>query len=380
MTLSVLSYIVPKDKNLIVIGSKGGVKFFGNPKFFYLYLVKEQDYFKPIWITQNEKIFLDLKRRNLPVLMKYSLKGFFSILRARYLMIDHGISDISYLEFLPGRFNKIQAWHGTPLKVIGYKYSSETLFGSKKAFQFIVRNESKSYHTILSPSDDVKKIFKEVFENNKIYNLGYPRNDVFYDKEIMHNNYFKNLHLDNYSKIILFCPTYRETENPKMPFSDEFLKILDKYLKETNRILLIKGHVDEKNEISTENYSNIRNVSNKIEDIQEILPYVDTLITDYSSVFFDFVLMGKPIVFYPYDYNEYVDKRPLFFDYFSELPGPFVKNQDQLFEEIKNIDKNFQDKNYNEKFHVFNFRFNLFQNGGSCKRLLNHLIDDCLKK
>lgn len=371
----ILSYFVPKDKRLILIGSKGGMKFFGNPKFFYLYLVKEQNYYKAFWITQNEKIFSDLRQKDFPVLMKYSLKGFFTILRANYLIIDHGISDVSYLEFLPGRFRKIQAWHGTPLKVIGYKHSSETLFGSKKAYQFIVKRESRSYHTILSPCNEIKKIFEDVFENKNVYNSGYPRNDVFYDKSIMYNDYFKNIHLENYSKRILFCPTFRDAENPKIPFSGDFLKILDKYLKEKNEIFLIKGHIDEKNKIQTENYSNIKDVSDEIEDIQELLPYTDILITDYSSVFFDFALLNRPIIFYPYDYDEYVNNHQLFFDYFLDLPGPFVRNQDQLFEEIKNIDKNFQDKNYKKIFNEFKERFNLYQNGGSCKRLLNRLIE-----
>jgi CDP-glycerol glycerophosphotransferase (TagB/SpsB family) len=372
--LTIFSYIIPKNKKIIVIGSKGGVKFFGNPKFFYLYLVKKQDYFRPIWITQNQKIFSELKEKKLPVVMKYSLKGITSILRANYLMISHGVSDVSFLEFLPGRFKKIQSWHGTPLKVIGYKHSSQTLFGSKKAFRFIHKSESKSYHTILSPSEEIKKILENVFENNNVFNLGYPRNDVFYDREINYENYSENFQLEKYSKKILFCPTFREAENPKIAFSENFLKKFDQYLRDANQIFIIKGHINEKNKISTKDYSNIIDVSEDVEDIQGLLLNIDILITDYSSVFFDFVLLERPIIFYSYDYDEYVKNQSLFFDYFEDLPGPFVKNEEELFEEIKNIESSFQNIEYKNKFNKFNKRFNFYQDGGSCKRLLSHLI------
>jgi len=116
--LSFMSYIIPKKENSYLLGSKDCSKFFGNPKYFFLYLCKYHNDCNFYWITSNKKILKDLKSRNLPVLYLYSLNGFIEILRSKFLIFTHGVSDISYSIMLPGKFKKIQTWHGTALKKI----------------------------------------------------------------------------------------------------------------------------------------------------------------------------------------------------------------------------------------------------------------------
>lgn len=111
LILGVLSYIIPKNKKQIVLGSERGNEFFGNPKYFYLYLLNHKNYFNRIfWITKNQKIYSELKERELPVLHLYSLKGFIAILRSNFLIASHSTYDVSFffifqedlIKFKPG--------------------------------------------------------------------------------------------------------------------------------------------------------------------------------------------------------------------------------------------------------------------------------------
>ena len=90
LILSVLSYIVPKNKKMIILGSRYGKDFTGNPKYFFLYLlIKKNNYYKEIfWMTKNKKILVELEEKQLPVLYIYSWKGFKAILRSQHLVIS----------------------------------------------------------------------------------------------------------------------------------------------------------------------------------------------------------------------------------------------------------------------------------------------------
>ena len=339
--------------------------------------MKNDNPFECFWITKNKNLVKDLKRKNLPVLYLYSLKGFISLIRANFLLTTHGSFDVSFYFYLPGKFIHIQTWHGTPLKKIGVKYTpTKNNFYSNVLFKPYYFKDNQSWNLILSTSNELIEIYADAFENKKIKVLGYPRIDVFFDKQLIYHNYDDKLKLGNFEKIFLCCPTFRDIPNPHPLFSYEFLVELNTFFKKLNYVLLIKSHVYENLKINSKNLSNILDVSDKIDDIQELLIYADVLITDYSSVVFDFVLLDKPVIFYCYDFDEYLKKsRKMYFDYFTEFPGPFAKSESELFEYIKKINDIFETKEYHDKYIRFKNKFNTFSDGNSCGRLL-----DCLKK
>ncbi len=369
VVLSLLSYIIPKDKDMIICGSHK--TFAGNSKAFFLYLHKYSNK-KVYWITSEKFIYKMLNEKNLPVLYLYSFKAFTSILRANYLILTHGIIDVSYFYLLYGRFNLIQTWHGIALKDISFTAEDKAplLF---KTINRISRKADRLYKLIIATSEESKKIFISAFRNTNVKILGYTRNDVFYNKDLIFEDYRVKLSLYKFNKVILYAPTFRE--NPTLvPFSHKFLNRLNNYLVEKNHILLIKNHPYEKPIEST--YSNILNISKNIIDIQDLLIHVDILITDYSSIMFDFVLLDKPIIFYAYDLKEYTEKcRGLYYDYYKELPGPFARNEDELLDIIANIDSIFNDKIYMERYKAFKDKFNYYKDGNSCLRLYRELYN-----
>lgn len=373
--LTILSYIIPKDRDLILLGSYN--TFAGNTKTFYLYcLSKARNNFKIYWVTHNKSIYRLLADRQLPVLYIYTFNAFIYILRAKYLLLTHGPIDVSYFYFLLGNFNMIQTWHGIALKDITPTAEQNAPL-SMRIINYFSRLTDKNYKLILATSEDTRRIFISAFNNENVKIIGYPRNDVFYNKELLYEDYREKLRLYNFSRVILYCPTFRE--NPTLqPFSNDFLKVFNEYLTLNNFIMLVKRHPYDNFLLNSINeYSHIMDVSAIVIDVQDLLPYVNILITDYSSILFDFTLLDRPIIFYPYDIHLYMEKcRNLNYDYFKELPGPFVMNEEELFEVIKRIDIIWADNVYREKYMMFKRKFHYYDDGKACERLLNYLLKE----
>ena len=368
--LVLFSYFVPKNNEQILLGSIFGTNFVGNPKYFYLYLMnnKKNQHFKKIfWITKNKKIYSELKEKNMPVIFSYSFEGFVAILRSNFLIDSYDISDVAYLHFLPGRFNKIQIFHGLPFKGL-----MPELKDSRFVFK-IYRKERASYLGYVVTSQETKRISEGWYHKNCII-LGYPRNDVFFDHNLVFEDYKNKFNLGQFTKVLLYCPTFRDKRTSKVPFTVNFLKNLNDYLIKHNYVLLLKNHPNEISYFNVEDYSNIIDVSSQVNDVQDLLIHIDVLITDYSSVVLDFILMNKPIIFYPYDYDEYTKIRKWDIDYFSTVPGPFAKNEEEFLKCLQSIETTFNKSDYKEKFEELKNKYYLNKDGKSCERLYDFLI------
>jgi len=372
--LAFLSYFIPKNKNMFLMGSKDAQKFVGNTKYFFLYLCKNRDAFncKPFWITANKKLLKNLKEKNLPVVYLYSFKGFRTILRSNYLLWTHGLNGISYSSYLPGKFNLVQTNHGPTMKklyldpefrlpIIGWLHT------------YLMKKGWRKWHTVLAISNSDKDDLVKKLQNENVYVLGYPRNDVLFDPELIYENFKKKLNLEKYNKVILYCPTYRDVPSKKRPFSRKFLEKLNSYLEKNNSILLMKFHVDEKIPDLVDNLPYINDVTNQVEDLQDLMIYSDLLITDYSSLVFEYALVDKPIIFYPYDYDEYFQHRGTVYDYYNEFPGPFAKNEGDVLDLIQNADNFFIQQDYQLKFKKFKKKHNEYFDDKNCERLYRHL-------
>lgn len=367
--------MIPKNKNQILLGSRDG-QFVDNTKYFFLYLLKKKTPLNFIWITKNKELFQKFKKLNFPVVYLYSLEGFITILKSNIILVNQLVNDASFFIILPGNFNIVNLWHGTPFKRITVSDMKHQNFIENRIKRIMKKVYHQQFKCAISASDITTSRLKEAFDTTKEFPiLGYPRNDVFLNTDLIFENYKDTLGLNNYSKIYLYCPTLRDAKSKK-PFSNSFLATLNQYLLEKNSIFLIKWHPYEKNEYTMDNFSHIFDITKKINDLQELLPLIDILITDYSSVSYDFILLNKPIIFYPYDYDDYIKKsRSLYGNYFEEFPGPFVKNEDDLFKELLSIETFFKNSNeYNSKYNKFKMKFNHFIDDKSCERVYEYLI------
>jgi len=345
-TLSSLFDKTDFKRKYIVILTKNHIG--ANSKYMYLYLS-----------NNNYRIFLISKDINAKQLDKNylifnSLKSYIIISLAKVIIIDEIIYE--YFHNFSKKQITIQLWHG---------------LGIKKLFP--VKNIHFSY--FISTSNKINEVlYKELFIAKKFLNYGYPRNDIFF-REVTNNDLKlsdkKIFDLSKNNKIILYMPTYRDLlEDNIPPFNFEEL---NQVFKKMEVYLIVKLHPFIQNQFTIK-YSNIIFFPSK-KDIYPILKYTNILITDYSSIIYDFLLLDRPIIAFVYDIEKFYATRNGFaFDYDSYTPAKQVKTQKELISEIYNI---FSGKDIfkNKRKKLLEELFD-YKDGNAAKRIKNLIIKD----
>lgn len=248
----------------------------------------------------------------------------------------------------------LQTWHGTPLKTLGKKMR----FGIESMYN--VQHNFLHANYIMFPNEFTKRVIMEDYNLESLYTgkvimNGYPRNSIFMDKEKA-DEICKQLGNDQYTTMA-YMPTWRGQSNHDINTSDyslevnELLQYLDQNLKDDQK-LYVNFHPIVQKFVKLDNYEHIYPFPAGI-DKYEFLNSVDALITDYSSVFFDYSITRKPIILYMYDYDEYMHDRGMYFD-IKELPFRKVYNREDLKECLVNEtfkqDSYENDETYVEKY------------------------------
>lgn len=378
---SSLSFILPKKSNLIILGGGDRKQFQGNGKYLLLYLKASQNKdLEFYWSAFTKKQRDYLRRLKLPFINPYSLKGFFKILRAKYLFLEKSTKDVYYSGSIIGRFNFIQTWHGTPMKKIGHEdiVYPNNLKGKIRKHSHRLQKQlglltRQRFKLILATSPKVQELFIKVFDNERVRVLGYPRNDVLFHTELAVDDLSSRFLFQKFNRIILYAPTFRDSKDSMSPFSMD-LEGFNQQLKAKNFLFLIKKHPWQKNIEIQNGLSHILDISEEVDDIQELYPHVDLLVNDFSGAFFDFLMTGRPIIYYPYDYDQYIkEDRQLNLDYKKDLPGPFATTEAELIDLIFSVDLWSQEKAYRERYRRICEQFNQHVDGSSSIRLLQYL-------
>ena len=235
---------------------------------------------------------------------------------------------------------------------------------------------------MLSPSKFCTDKFRSCFnlkENNpecEILEEGYPRNDFLsnYTKEDI-DRIKTILGVNNINKkIILYAPTWRDNQHTSgvgyTYKADVDFDLLQKELKD-DYIILFRAHYFVANSFDFERYKGFIYDVSKYESINDLYVVSDMLITDYSSVFFDYAILKRPMLFYMYDLEAYRDDIRGFYIDLSELPGEIVGTERELIDSIKNINLS---TFYNEKYKAFNDKFNYLDDGKVSHRVIEKII------
>jgi CDP-glycerol glycerophosphotransferase len=382
-----LAYLFPKKRNLVLfIGGNDG-QFRDNAKYLYLHLYRsQQEKFKFFFLTANKKIFRQLQSNNLPAILYPKLSTLLIMLRASVIIVDNytWISNLKYYLLLYSY--KIQLWHGCSIKSLGLDnaFLKENLKARWRKILYYARGRFPNYDLFLSTSKiNTDKIFKPAFNFSKIIESGYPRNDIFFskpdafdligtDKTVIKES--KNAKKNRY-KIVLYAPTFRDTGTGDDFLEDEALNLnkLDEFARRNKIYIIFKVHPWREFPIDFKELTNLLNYKDT-GDVYPLLPLVDLLITDYSSIFFDFLYLNKPIIFFPYDYDKYIrEDRQLKYDYDWVTPGPKCMNQDDLqIIMYRSLFENMDDFHQKRK-DIFNMSFS-HKSGSASERILK-IID-----
>jgi CDP-glycerol glycerophosphotransferase (TagB/SpsB family) len=373
-----ISKLIPKKKNQIVFGSSSGLHFSDNAKYLFSHLDNSTHNFNSIWLTKNKKLNDDMHQREKNSVYLYTIKGLWILLRAEKAVITHKLDDLCP-PFMGG-LHIIQLWHGTPLKKIGFDadgWDELSKFKKKLKLLFYRVFPYMNYlhcHSLIISSEKLIPVFSKAFniKKEKIKILGQPRNDSLSEK---YNFLSEELNIEEYSQIVSWLPTHRGTSGVGINellvnFSFDF-KEINTFLKEKNMLFVIKPHFVEveNTENIFESYDNI--IVYKEADPYPLLQKTDILITDYSSVYFDYLLKDKPIIFTPFDYQFYKDSiAGFYFKYNNVTPGPKCSNWKEVFYWIENNNKN--EVEYSVDRKTIKRDFNKYEDSYSI-RVLNFL-------
>ena len=324
-----LVYFLPRNKKNWVFGSGVGMNFSDNAKYLFLYCSSLSE-INSFWITRNRFLLKSLRNEGLNAYYKYSAKGLWLSLSSKVYVYDSRTGSINH--WTSAGALKVNLWHGSPLKTIDRDitvkhnafYIGNHTWGPKR---YLVRMMMPEWFVVadlmIATSNKVKGYFNSAFGSKKIEVTGYPRNDIIINPSLYTKHLaFEQDIIDSISteKTILYAPTFRDTNRFDRETPIEWERLND-LLKNNNTTFLIKLHRHDYSMVMKEEYSNIRVLDNE-SDMYPLFSKVDLLITDYSSIFFDFLLTDKPVLFYPYDKDDYLTKdRSMYDEYDSVTPG-----------------------------------------------------------
>lgn len=362
-TVRLVNTVFPKNTKLVVFFSFNG--YTGNLKALYMFFERNLPEYKIIILLYNKKESIFLKRNRISAAFAWSLKGLWIFFRAKYIMATH-LEFSRYKAFIGQKY--INLWHGMPIKKMGFMDPGEKdLWNYKYTWGNcdVIIVTSEFFATIFSSRTGVD------YRRFKV--TGTPRNDFLFNCDGRKNLQTLFPGIINYKKIILYCPTFRKAEERTIRRRDSALDIkyfIDKYFnseteeffKESKICCLIKPHPFEEKEFLAKKFGkNIKIITDKALkrmnlSLHEILNGIDFLITDYSSIYIDYLLLSRPVMFIVDDLEEYRSRRGITFDdYDFFTPGPKVKTTEKFKKEILALlsDKNYFKRERQEKVRLF---------------------------
>ena len=356
----------PIVENRIMFIAFRGDFYTDSPKYIYEYLLEKYgDKFEYVWVLDDKKAELPGN----PIRVKrFSLKYYKYIATSKY-WVSNGRQALR-LRKRPEQV-MLSTWHGTPLKRLGLDI--ENIYsGSPKIKKSYILN-AKGWDYLVSPNRYTTEILRRAFGyEGEILEEGYPRNDILYNaSEETVNKIKDDLKLPKDKKIIIYAPTWRDDEFYDIGQYKFTLKLdMDRMKEELSEeyILLIRTHYFIADRLDLSDYKGFAYDVSKYDDIAELYLISDILITDYSSVFFDFANLRRPILFYTYDLDKYEQVlRGFYIDIHEEVPGPLLFTSEEVIDAIKNIEE--VKEEYKDKYDIFYDRFCSIEDGHATERI-----------
>lgn len=363
--------LIPRNKNLWLFACWGGKSYSDNPKHIFIKLNKSTTNITSYWLVKDKDKFKKLKNDGVDVLYAFSMFGIWIQLRAGLVTFTHSV-DSEYVSFLIAhRVLRVQTWHGIPVKKIGYDDINSTPRQIIKIWNLVFPYKSDHLDLVLAASEADKELYKNAFNvnANAIVITGYPRNDALLKATTPHNPIK-----------VIYMPTYRGAVNSTFDIlkKTEFkFDSVDQVCEKIGVELYIKLHpvqrFDQKDIHSISFCKNIHILQND-GDIYDCLCEFDVLITDFSGVYFDYLITGKPIIMAPFNLEEYLlNDRNLYYDYQEICPNEPAKNWDQVFYMLRQIREN--KFYYDEKYMNLQLRFHKYLDARSSDRAIKAMQD-----
>ena len=379
----VLNLFIPVKQKHWVFGSDCGNMYREGSKYLLEYMLKHHPEYKCTFITRNRDVVQNLRHKGIPVCHNYSLRGLYNIVCADCVFTTQVVSDILYA--YPKKNRRFYyLLHGQPFKVAAdmlpksvfdsfrHKSHSSNLQSYKREIchYLTVGYNRHDVDFVSTTSDFTASFLRREWKNVDVKVLGMPRNDaLFRPKKILNEYWIEGLE----EKIIVtYMPTHRKYghgEVSPIPFLNN--NAVQQWMRDHNVVLLIKQHPNMiKHHLEKIDSDVIVDISRLGFDPQVVIYQSDALITDYSSVWMDYLLLRRPLIFYFYDDFETTDVG-CYYNLREEFPHNYCENESSLFDMIKkailNPDCLVPSQEEVGKFHQY-------VDGNSCERYYEEIV------
>ena len=371
------------DDKTILFEVFGGRNYSCSPKYIYEKMITMPEFkdYKFVWSFKNKDAH-DVKKCDNLIIVKHNSKDYYKYCASSKYWIVNSIMG----EHIKKKDNQIyvQCWHGTPLKRLRNDIEvSGSVLNTIKEIRKRNDRDSSRFDYFLSPSKFATEKFTSAFnlinlgKKDIIIEEGYPRNELLFTYTQDDVKRLKEkFGVPEGKKVIFYLPTFRDNQHTSgvgytyslgIDFDRLKKKFGDKY------VILFSAHYFVANSIDLSKYEGfVINTNGIMDDINEAYIISDIIMTDYSSVFFDFANLKRPMLFYMYDIDDYKGNLRDFYLDLDELPGPIAKTQDELEKNLENIDE--ISEKYKEKYKKFNEKFNYLDDKDATIRVINKIF------
>ncbi|WP_053360604.1 CDP-glycerol glycerophosphotransferase family protein [Bacillus sp. FJAT-27251] len=355
------------------------VSFGDNSKYVYEEMRRQQTSFDIVFLCKGQSSQdLFQQYENIKLLsfesnnLLENIISIYHLATSQYIIVDNYYGFLSVTDFKEN-VECIQLWHAAgAIKKFGLEDQSNGSRSERAQNRFLKVYEK--FDKVVVGSDAMAGIFMKAFNlpPENILRTGIPRTDFFFDSQ-QHQAIISKLESENKAlknkKTILYAPTYRDKELQQFKMELDLAK-MQKELGE-EYIVLLRLHPAIK---KSEDYSKmfpgfVFDYSSSHYHINELLLVSDLLITDYSSIPYEYSLLNKPMIFFAYDLNEYMKDRGLWDDYDNMVPGPVVKDTDGIVRQIKSMNSS-----WNNEVKEFSMKWNKYIFGQSSRNLIQYLV------
>ena len=374
-----ISFFVPRDKNLWVFGAWYGERYEDNARYLFEHVKRDHPEIRAVWLAGNRKVLNIVRSKGHEAYLKNGLKGFLFTLKANVCILTHIPSaiwcDVNRFA-LTKRTRIIQLYHGIHIK----KYETSPDKGALKVKIFrILFPEFDGYSLAIATSEETKRVFSSIFRVSpeKVAVTGSPRTDVIYNNRGATDTGGK--------RTILYAPTWRSTMQKELDLIEGYgfdvHKVSD-FLSGKNAELLIRLHPNQTAALQKGFIGEMEQSGNihfyHVEGIYEAMSGIDILISDYSSIYLDYLFMDRPVIFAAFDLEDFTRYQGFYYDYHEATPGPKAANWDEVLSHVKEAMEE-PGKYAADRKRVLEFFYD-FYDGDSSKRVFEEISSRVLDR
>ena len=358
----------PVLEDTILFETFFGKSYSDSPKYIYEYIMKHYPgKYRCVWSVENKKVKVPYNAKRV---RRYSIAYMYYLARAKYQVFNVR-QPVGYRKNKDAVF--LECWHGTPLKRL--VFDQEEVCGADPRYKSRFFKHVQDWDYLISPNEFSTEKFQSAFRvpAENVVTCGYPRNDILYTRNTPEEiAKIKNqLGIPADKKVILYAPTWRDDDYVA---SGQYNFKLQLDLKEMQKrlgneyVVVLRMHYYIASNMDISEFKGFAFDESHYNDITELYLISDILITDYSSVFFDYGNLHRPMLFFTYDLEKYRDMlRGFYLDIENDVPGPLLYTSDEVIDAIERIDD--ITEQYKERYDVFYERFCSVDDGHASERI-----------